>query len=174
MLCLKLFVSSSTWSTIRQEKLHTSERIITAMERKKVKYTLVEFGGCLHAFTRPDKIHERDREQGRWCEHAHSVFKDDFSRTSPIAKFEPLRYHWQLEYLADTPKQTFPTAVIFACTYHYQLRRGTTMIFADLFLPAFVDFTRDTRQHTTTFASSSACLRLPAISYPIYVLLADD
>ena len=97
-----------------------------------------------------------------------------FSRTSPIAKFEPLRYHWQLEYLADTPKQTFPTAVIFACTYHYQLRRGTTMIFADLFLPALVDFTARKRQHTTTFASSSACLRLPAISYPIYLLLADD
>ena len=47
------------------------------------------------------------------------------------------------------------------------------MIFADLFLPAFVDFTRDTRQHAL-FASSSACLRLPAISYPIHVLLADD
>ena len=61
------------------------EAFMREMERKKVKYTLVEFGGCLHAFTRPDKIHERDREQGRWCEHAHSVFKDDFSRTSPIS-----------------------------------------------------------------------------------------
>ena len=34
------------------------------MEKKNVDWQLVEFGGCVHAFTRPDKIHESDREKG--------------------------------------------------------------------------------------------------------------
>jgi dienelactone hydrolase len=44
--------------------LEDKEDFKQEMETKKVNFTMVEFGGCYHAFTRPDKVDERDREQG--------------------------------------------------------------------------------------------------------------